>query len=389
MRAALVSLCLAYFSGACAANAAPAVEQEACLTDRFQIDAEFDRGAFASCRATGRLAARLAIRPETGTTNDSAWYAFRVSSKEKSAIHVALDYQGGTHRYWPKTSADGVVWTRMAAKDVRESADRLSARLKVRTRGGALLVAAQPLETLEGAVTKVDGPLRAAGFEHRALGLTPDGHALDAYELTPAGAKDLVIVLARQHPPETTGAAAFEAFLARLLEGDDAARDFRNQHAIFVAPMLNPDGFVRGHWRGNAAGVDVNRDWGPFQTPEASAVSKRIMQLSADYTPVLFADFHSTKRDVIYAAPEGLAGGKLADALFSRLGERLGPLAPEVSRSHVSARTTAKAWSLETLGVAGFTYETADEADLDALKAAARAAAESLIEVSRRTDGSE
>lgn len=386
MRAAVIGVWLLLCAGGCAAIPAPAVEGQTCLTNRFQIDAAFERGAFATCRVTGRLAARLAIRPENGATNDSAWYAFRVLSKENATIRIDLDYQGGTHRYWPKTSSNGVVWTPMSAKDVRSSVDGASARLKVRAPGAAVYVAAQPLETLEGALAKVDGPLRAAGFNHRVLGSTPDGHRLHGYEMAPPDAKRLVIVLARQHPPETTGAAAFEAFLGRLLEDDEAARAFRRRHAMFVAPMVNPDGFVRGHWRGNAAGADVNRDWGPFQTSEASAISKRIMELAAEYAPVFFADFHSTKRDVIYAAPQGLAGGELVDAFLVRFGERLGSLAPEISRSHASARTTAKAWSLEALGVAGFTYETADEADLDALKAAARTAAQALIEASRDTE---
>lgn len=51
-------------------------------------------------------------------------------------------------------------------------------------------------------------------------------------------------------------------------------------------------------------------------------------------------------------------------------------------RCHDPARTTAKAWSLEALGVAGFTYEVPDDAELEDVRAAARIAAEALLDVS-------
>lgn len=371
---------LAVLAAGCAATSAPSIDGPPCATARFQIDDDFERGAFASCRAASGGAARLVIRPEAGATNDSAWYAFRVRAREGEVVKVDLAYEGGTHRYWPKTSVDGRAWTRMPASDVRAAKDGAGAAIKVRMRGPEMFVSAQPLETLHDAIARVDAPLRAKGFAYRQLGESADGRPLHAYESIPPEARRLVVLLARQHPPETTGASAFEAFLARVIEDDAAAREFRLRHAILVVPMVNPDGFVRGHWRGNAAGVDVNRDWGPFQTPEARAVSQRIAELAADIEPALFADFHSTKRDVIYAAPEGRAEGRLADALFARLVGTLGDRAPEISRSHVSARTTAKAWSLETLGVAGFTYEVADEADLDVARATARIAAQCLID---------
>ena len=39
-----------------------------------------------------------------------------------------------------------------------------------------------------------------------------------------------------------------------------------------VVPLANPDGVEQGHWRHNAQGVDLNRDWDRFQQPETRAL---------------------------------------------------------------------------------------------------------------------
>jgi hypothetical protein len=367
--------------GACASAGA---FSQRCAGRDFEIDDDFERGAIAACRIDGKRKATVLVRPEAGATNDSAWYAFRVSPRGADRIAVTLAYQDGSHRYWPKLRRGDGEWRRAEAGDIAIAKDGASARLRLDLAEAPVFVAAQPLTTIDEAIGFATSTLSAAGFDARILGQSADGRPLYAFERVPAGAQRLVVILARQHPPETTGAVAFEAFIERLAASDARATAFRNRYALFIAPMVNPDGFARGHWRGNAAGADVNRDWGPFKTPEAAAFAKRIGELAAGRAPALFADFHSTKRNVIYAAPEKSDASGLADAAFARLQETLGEGAPEISRSHNSARTTAKAWSLETLRVAGFTYEVADEADLDEVRATARAFAEALLDAADR-----
>jgi hypothetical protein len=290
-----------------------------------------------------------------------------------------MRYKAGSHRYWPKTSSDGEYWPKVPEQDVRISKSRDKAVIEVDVNDAPLFVAAQPLDTFDNALARVDSILGAAGFAASDVGVSVDGRPIRVYENTPLEATRLIVILARQHPPETTGAVAFEAFITRLAEADDLAAQLRSSTAIFIAPMANPDGFVRGHWRGNTDGHDLNRDWGPFETPEISALSRRILELSEKFRPAFFADFHSMQRTVIYAAPLDRGTGDVTNIFLEKLALRLGDNAPEISRSHKSENTTSKAWSLETLGVAGFTYEVADDADLDEVAASALIAAEILL----------
>jgi hypothetical protein len=222
----------------------------------------------------------LDIRPEAGTVNDSAWYAFRLRVESPRTLHLLLRYEGGRHRYWPKLSRDGARWAPLEPERVRVAPDQRSAQLTLSAAKGTLFIAAQPLEDGAQVVAAVRKPLLRAGFRERVLGRSAEGRALTVFaRAAPAGAP-LVVLLARQHPPETTGAEAFEAFVGRITARDAAAAAFRARTAVLVAPLVNPDGFARGHWRGNAAGVDLNRDWGLFATPEIAALGREIEALS-------------------------------------------------------------------------------------------------------------
>jgi len=99
------------------------------------------------------------------------------------------------------------------------------------------------------------------------LGESAEGRVLNRLEIGRAR-KGVLVLLGRQHPPETTGALALFAFTERLLEDDSLARAFRKRFVTHLFPLLNPDGVVRGHWRNNTRGTDLNRDWEGFVQPE-------------------------------------------------------------------------------------------------------------------------
>ena len=106
---------------------------------------------------------------------------------------------------------------------------------------------------------------------------------------------------ARQHPPEVTGFFALQAFLEELIKSP-LLDDFLDQYSILVYPLLNPDGVDMGHWRHNAGGVDLNRDWAYYRQPETRQVADHIvkMQYESGGKVMLGLDFHSTWEDVFY-----------------------------------------------------------------------------------------
>ena len=97
----------------------------------------------------------------------------------------------------------------------------------------------------------------AHGVEHRELGRSLDGQAIDYLRLG-AGRKQ-VWLYGRQHPGEPMAEWWMEGALEWLT--GDAAAPLLAAATVHVVPNMNPDGTRRGHLRTNAAGVNLNREW--------------------------------------------------------------------------------------------------------------------------------
>lgn len=192
----------------------------------------------------------------------------------------------------------------------------------------------------------------------------------------------VLLVIGRQHPPEIPGYLAMKYFLERVvMEGDSLSAAFRSRFEVQALPMLNPDGVENGHWRHNLGGIDLNRDWRPFNQPETRVARDVFLPLRdrADRRVFYGLDFHSTSENIFYPIhreistfPEDLTYHWL-DAFSA-----VAPL-PFSIESFDTSSPIAKNWIWETFGADGVTYEVDDAAPREILEAFAHRSAEQLM----------
>jgi hypothetical protein len=329
---------------------------------------------------TGRDRYELWVLPENVPINPSPWYGFRVQAPAGTALHLRLRYVDGQPRYSPWLSDDGEHW-RDAGAAYTVPGHGLP-ELVLQGTGQPQWVFAQPPVTL-AAMQAWAGRLAArVPLQAETIGQSRQGRPLTMLQFGNPQARGVVLVLGRQHPPETTGAHAMMAFVDALAADTPAARRFRQDYRVVVVPVVNPDGVAEGHWRGNAAGTDLNRDWGTFRQPETRAIrdalGRAVSQRGGHMVFVL--DFHSTWHDVLYTVKEDPSRrpGGLMQRWIAGLQQRY-PGRIRESAASAADSPVFKNWAFRSFGAPVATYEVGDGTTREDLDGLARFAADELV----------
>ena len=313
------------------------------------------------------------IRPENAPINPSPWYAFRVYSKKSKSIEIYLDYGSARHRYWPKLSSDGKTWTPIDSLDFEVLDGRTKARIKLEVSPDTVWVAGQEIINSQDISSWAKDFDKTDLAHFKTIGKSKLGRDLVGLDINNgrSNQKDIIAIVSRQHPPEVTGNMAMMAFIEEILNNSRLSKRFRNKYRVLVYPMLNPDGVDLGHWRHNAGGIDLNRDWAEYNQPEIRQVCQDIInQANATNSEVILGlDFHSTFSDVYYTIADSIQTSMpdFAPDWISQIEKQLEGFEARVSPAAITS-PVSKNWFYNEFKAVGIVYEIGDNTPRNIIK---------------------
>lgn len=273
------------------------------------ISSNFDGGNISVLQATTPQNIRLAIKPDNAS-DFYQWFYFRLTGAAGEPCKLIIEnaagaaYVGGWDNYKACASYDRKTWFRINTTQYIEG----QLIIDVTPERDSLYIAYFAPFSQEQHADMVASAIQHDDVSLRVLGQSIDGRDLDCIEI---GTGEKVIwVTSRQHPGETMAEWWIEGFLARLLNDDDpTARAMRDKARFFIVPNMNPDGSFRGNLRTNAAGANLNREWGVGNIqscPEVYCVT----QAMNENRPVMVMDVHGDEAlpYCFIAGAEGIAG---------------------------------------------------------------------------------
>ncbi|WP_231555182.1 M14 family metallopeptidase [Cellulophaga sp. Hel_I_12] len=324
------------------------------------------------------------IIPENTPINNSPYYAFSTWSNEPKPVYYTFEYpEGYKHRYFPKLKVDG-HWTIIDSSAVFENDTIVTIKLNVTK--SPIIVAAQEIQS---STHVKEWYINLANENKSTIKIGSVGKSklnrnlpvLDIGIGEPKN-KEIIVLLTRQHPPEVTGYFAFQEFLKTVTNKSDLSTAFLEKYRVIAFPIMNPDGVDLGHWRHNAGGIDLNRDWSKYHQPEiknaVTFITKELKQNNSKL--ILGLDFHSTWYDVFYTN-EIREETSLPDFIsnwFKKLEENITNYKVN-EQSANSTKPVSKGWFLMAHSAVGITYEMGDATPKETIQEIGKAAAEQMM----------
>jgi murein tripeptide amidase MpaA len=259
-----------------------------------QISAAFDSGNIDVLSIDGSEA-RLAIRRDA-QSEFFQWFHFRVAGSRGRELVLRITglngsaYPMGWPGYRACVSEDRQDWGRCdTAYDESEGGTLTIRYTPSSDLAWFAYFAPYSMERHDDLVARIAA---APGFEHRQLGTTLDGRALDCLDVGDGPAH--VWFYARQHPGESMAEWFMEGVAELLADpANSTVRELRKRCRLHLVPNMNPDGSARGHLRTNAAGVNLNREWlnpTPERSPEVLALRNAMDETGVDFAMDVHGD---------------------------------------------------------------------------------------------------
>ncbi|MDI6451245.1 M14 family zinc carboxypeptidase [Anaerobaca lacustris] len=171
-------------------------------------------------------------------------------------------------------------------------------RFGVTVRTGSLYVARLEPYRLSDLETLKERIAANPNVEITTIGKTVEGRQLEIIRIGRVEAPHRVLLRARAHPWEPGGSWVVQGLVERLLRDDADARRCLRRYCVYVMPMANKDGVVRGWTRFNVLGADLNRQWDrppdPRINPENQALETWLASMvQQGRAPHLMIDLHN------------------------------------------------------------------------------------------------
>ncbi len=325
------------------------------------------------------------ISPENTPINMSPWFAFRIWSENPDTLYIRLRYTHGKHRYIPKFGEEKNQLKTI--QSFQYNSDSTAITFPFITSIKPQYIAAQEIIG-SGEVQAWMDSIKKSSFitEEKTIGESVLGRAIPYFRIGKGlpDNKKVVVLMSRQHPPEISGFKALQFFIDELLKEDDLTNHFFEEFDIWVFPLLNPDGVDLGHWRHNAHGIDLNRDWAEFNQPETKQVTKFIREKAkaGNNKIILGIDFHSTQEDVYYVFKDEIKTvlNHFRQNWTSSIDRLVYPHKTEYAPFGLT-QAISKNWFYNQFGAEAITYEMGDEVSYSFIRKKSRAAAVSMMDL--------
>lgn len=193
------------------------------------------------------------------------WFYFRLQDAEGYPCKLSIknaheaSYPEGWDGYKVRASYDRVTWFQIPT-----NYDGASLNFEIMPKYNSLYFAYFAPFSYEQHLDLVHQAQLSPRCILTSLGETYEGRDIDLLIVgEPAPEKKNIWMLARQHPGETMAEWFVQGFLNRLLDEDDStAIELLKDAVFYIVPNINVDGSIHGNLRANAAGKNLNREWG-------------------------------------------------------------------------------------------------------------------------------